>query len=516
MAKSVPSPIVARLPGLGAPLYYNGLDNIRVDNGQIGTLFDYYVDSLGGNDFNDGRTASSPFATIAAAIAAVGSATNKTVGLKYGSVFRGERIAFGGVGTIVGAYGDPTLGKPQILGSTAIAIGSTWTNVSGTIYSKALAYTPINVFWVTPAGTITKLYPGTAGALTANQWAVTGGNLQVNIGKDPTTETVEVPNNISSPASNDLAIGLIPGAANQGYRNLVIRYWPGSGVTARMANFKVIGCSVGYNGNDGIDTESGAQDFLISRTTMEWNGALRAPGSGGAGDGFSAHNTSRGIIEYCRFLYNDRSGVGNQADTFIITRYCYFEGNWGDWKIYAADEGNPTGAHTLLYSVVRRTRSDESVIQVDGPSLAALTITVHNNTFATIASVTGGVALRFATGAVSIKNNIVGPNFASGIGAYYPGSGFGDAVVTSDYNSFGCTAKYQGGFGPGQNGYGSAGANDLLSDPQIIDLTNGNYGIKSTSPAKSTGAALGYAVDYYGNAVPTTPCRGAVERLLAA
>ena len=498
------APINRRTQLVASVAANDGFDTYLVATGEIVTRFDYYVDSVAGNDFNDGKTPLTPLATIAAAVTKVGSTAGLSVGLKRGSTFRNDRLNFGGVGTSVRAYG--TGANPRILGSTAIS--GSWSNVSGNIYSTPLAYTPVNVYWQdASSGAITKLYPGTAGSLTANQWAVSGGNLQVNIGKNPTGEIIEVPANISRLL--DTSNGISAGAANQTYRNLTVMFWPGSGgACVGFTGWTVADCTISWNGNDGLDTHSGATGYLFARTRFQGNGTTRGDVLGGMGDGVSAHTLAGGVVEYCSFIDNERTGVGNQADTTNITRYCYFEGQYIDWRVYNTAEGNPPGDHKVYYSIFRRTKTDEVPIVLDGNTDIAITASIHNNTFVNVAA-SAPRAVACAMGTVDFKNNVIDPGFQQGIGSYNEASGFGYATTHSDYNQFGGTYMYQPGYPPDVTG-----ANDNLADPQVINASGANYGIKGASPAYASGTPLGYTQDFYGNPVSQiAPCRGAVERL---
>jgi hypothetical protein len=53
---------------------------------------------------------------------------------------------------------------------------------------------------------------------------------------------------------------------------------------------------------------------------------------------------------------------------------------------------------------------------------------------------------------------------------------------------------YFGATGPSETG-------KVTADPQFVDAANNNYALKSTSPAIGAGTAVGYVLDFLGNAV---------------
>jgi len=52
-----------------------------------GAAFDFYIDSVSGNDLNDGKTLSTPLRTPAALLSAMGTRANLKIAAKYGSIF---------------------------------------------------------------------------------------------------------------------------------------------------------------------------------------------------------------------------------------------------------------------------------------------------------------------------------------------------------------------------------------------------------------------------------------------
>ena len=73
----------------------------------------------------------------------------------------------------------------------------------------------------------------------------------MNIGKNPTGDTIGVPNNLVSttPAAN----GIYVGAADQVFADLDVKFWPGAGSVTSVANTRYYRVSCDYNTYDGFD-----------------------------------------------------------------------------------------------------------------------------------------------------------------------------------------------------------------------------------------------------------------------
>ncbi len=104
------------------------------------STFNYYVDSVNGNDSNDGLTASTAFRTLAAATTAVGSGSNKAIGLAKGSTWKEQLILSNNTGAIVASYGSGSMplidaGDTIPASSFSLASGQTVT------YQASLTFT---------------------------------------------------------------------------------------------------------------------------------------------------------------------------------------------------------------------------------------------------------------------------------------------------------------------------------------------------------------------------------------
>lgn len=161
--------------------------------------FNVFIDSVNGSDTNDGTSPAKAYKTVAAA------------GLNTKPLTRGVGFAAGGEYILdsflpmnggasasapiyIGSFG--TGPKPVLHNALKFTAGA-WTNVSGSIYSAPTTSTfNGNNIWWAAGSVITILKKGTAGALTANQWVITGGVLQVNIGRAPNAfDVFNIPRN---------------------------------------------------------------------------------------------------------------------------------------------------------------------------------------------------------------------------------------------------------------------------------------------------------------------------------
>lgn len=458
-----------------------------------------YVDAVAGSDANAGTSEGAPIKTLGKATTVLGTADGARLFLRRGSEFRGEQLYPLAPGLIVSDYGDQAAAAPRILRSTIFA--DAWALVSGTVYSSTLAYTPKTLAWVKADGSVVKVKPGTFANLTVNQFAVSAGVLRINIGQDPTGERIEVPDNLDGTLTT--SFGLRAGAANQTFKNIDILFGPGGGVYIAVPNATFRNCAASYNAYDGFD-QSGpaATGFLLSHCTMNYNGD--GTGLAGPGDGTSAHDLAQGVIEYCTIIGNTGTGVGNEPDTNVVSRYCYLSGNPRDWYVYNQPGGSAgdhtVGYHELSYSIISASLSTEICVQTSGNAVPAMVVRVHNVTEANLQSGTF-CPNRFSGGVVDFKNNVVKGAMAYGL-AQFAGT------VTSDFNQFGvATAMYQAGQLPSV-----AGASDALGDPLLSNPGAGDFRLTASSPALHSGTPLGYARDYVDAVVsPSAPTRGALE-----
>lgn len=107
--------------------------------GGAGVVFTYYVDSVNGNDANDGSSEALAFATLGAVPELT---TGQSVGLARGSVFRGDKLATISANNVtIAAYGDAETAKPVLRGDAVLSAGG-WTKTEGltNVYERAITF----------------------------------------------------------------------------------------------------------------------------------------------------------------------------------------------------------------------------------------------------------------------------------------------------------------------------------------------------------------------------------------
>lgn len=93
-----------------------------------GVTFDFYADSVAGNDSNSGTSAAQAFQTLSALrTAALAFGNNVRVGLKRGSVWRAQLDLSTLTGVMIGLYGDA--GDPPVIDASEVL--SSWTKTGG-------------------------------------------------------------------------------------------------------------------------------------------------------------------------------------------------------------------------------------------------------------------------------------------------------------------------------------------------------------------------------------------------
>lgn len=152
--------------------------------------WDGYAHSTLGSNSNDGRTPGRPVQTLAKLMSLPG----RRFCLMGGSEWE-EALVPTRHGLTIGTDAAGLISKPRLLGSSSISTNS-WSSVTGDEYStpSALSFADTHIF-MESGGSVTALAKGTAGSLTAGQYAFSGGTLRVNKGGGaPTTaQTFRVP-----------------------------------------------------------------------------------------------------------------------------------------------------------------------------------------------------------------------------------------------------------------------------------------------------------------------------------
>jgi hypothetical protein len=416
----------------------------------------FYVDQVNGNDDNAG-SALLPWKTIAKV-----NATSFTSGdiVYFTGTFR-ENL-------IIPTSGVSYIGRnATILGSDDIGILE-WTLVTGTEYKCTLVADPKVVAWWNN-GWI-KLTKGTKGSLTANQWAWNSGELNVNIGKDPTDERVEAGKRttINSTSKSNITIA--------GFTTL---FSTRNGVNILGGeNVVVSGNTVRYTANDGINGSSGATNVVVERNTIEYCGA--GWGAGGApGDGVSFHDSCTGIIRNNTIRFNDKTGIDNIDDTDFESYGNFIEGNYYDIYVTTSTTGQQDFHHNIIINNLNR----PSLYMHTG---VTTTVNFYNNLIYSDNKESYGCLIY--SGTANIKNNII-VGYSQGIKL-----SAGATANLANNNVWGSTTPYYGC---------SADDASISANPLFVDRFKRNFHLATRSPCIGKGIDVGLTTDYSGESLNT-------------
>lgn len=123
-----------------SPLFVIGFCSDISQAGGAFPFFNYYVDSVNGDDANNGLGPGTAFRTISRVLSAVGSQPNESIGLARGSVWKEELLLSANPGTTLASYGAGTM--PLIdAGDTISPVSFTPTAGSPSTYQAALVFT---------------------------------------------------------------------------------------------------------------------------------------------------------------------------------------------------------------------------------------------------------------------------------------------------------------------------------------------------------------------------------------
>ncbi len=492
------------------------------------TAYDYYVDgqpgSLLARDFNDGRSFTTPFATMTAALAAASGKDNVRIAVKYGSVFRNQKItvASGDDNWSFAPVGDPSLGMPQFLGSTSVPVSSF--TKSGNLYTlSGHTYDPRTLVLLSPGGIPTKLYMTTnSGGNTAvdpattNDWTwfpathSTPTLLKFYSTADLTGWTVEVPQG----GSGDLRIGFYSNALNTIVRGLAFRFWNSSGAAFEKAGGLIQDCLIDCVANDGVDLMQVAKNFVVQGNTILFPGRRWAAGDG-PGDCISAHTSgtdfATGSIIGNRLIGGLQAGIRNHSGCVITGFGNYIQDCYQALSNDYNSGGPLIGSHTHDYTVIVITSAAKGTCQAlagNVPVGSAVPFKVRNPTVIykagannpTNAMGLDGAAGEMTNGVIVFANTTTYPFIMAN----------GNSWTITNTTVHGHTA---GSMHNTAGGYVSPTyVNVSNANPLLVDIPGGDYSLQAGSPAINGGVNLGLTEDFLGNPVDATPDRGAFQR----
>jgi hypothetical protein len=456
--------------------------------------FDWFVDSVTGNDADAGNTSALAFKTLAAALAVVSN--NESIGIAAGSVLR-ERAALASLtGVKVYRYGAGD--NPIITDATAVTSG--WTQ-SGDEWRRALAAEPPSVYARADGDydTALALVKGTYGALAEGEWDFDTDTLSVRLAGDvdPNTVTIE----ITAVTAGDYALLDFASTADDWEINdLQLMFSGGNGIYSDAAGLVANRCRFAYNTFDGFGA-FGSATVTLNDCISEYNGnGARDPE---AGDGVSLHATSIGEINGGIFRYNDKCQINNLDTASVTTRRALIisgESTYGCWRVLGTDGG---GDHRLESSVLvhEGTNALDNCIDVQTPTPVTI---INNSLLSSNDTALNGMRFSFAapTGPHVVHNNIIA-KFGRAINYQ------GDVVQDVDYNCFwGNTTRYYTAGGTGL----FAGAHDIVGDPLWTNAGALDFTLGNGSPCIAAGGTTDVVLDYAEVSFKSPPSIGALEK----
>lgn len=438
------------------------------------TPFDYYVDSVGGNDGRAGTSLGAAFASFAP-LASLPVRSGIRVGLAGGSLWR-TSLVVPQPGMTFGPYGSGA--APQISNSVPFS-SATWASVAGAEYKLASGSTvgpnpggaTPAIFWVDTSVTpnvVTALFKGTAGALTANQWAIASNFLNVNIGRSPVaTDRFEVGQGygVQIEKSNTRISGLY--AAFNGNYNIA------ANTVSPVDNVQIDNCELAFTSADNCNINNGAGTnirFLYNYSHDSFNDG------GGGGDGFSAHGACSGVVAYNTFRRNGKNGIANsekgtwdyRGNKFDASNFAVY-GDGGGGSIHRA------WGNTFVNEKPQLSAGEARIY------IGALTATVqlYNNSVAKGTGAGNERGIRVDGGTATARNNVVWGAGATpfSIGLYQAGG-----ALTESNNA-------AGGSSADRITWGSTSPITISSDP-FTSVATGNLAPGVSSPLLAAGVAV--------------------------
>ena len=444
----------------------------------------YYVDATNGNDGYDGLSEAIPWKTIAKVNGSKFNPGDQIL-FKRGEIWR-EQLTVPSSGTAgapitFGAYG--TGADPIINGADLV---TPWSLFSRNIYRAPLATECKRVFH---GATELTLNEGSYASLGNNQWDWDSNYLYVNIGQDPTGETIEATkrtNDLNLNGKNYITIdGLHITKANQDG----LDQW-----TSASNYITIENCIIDYNGYSGIVIQSGTggSNWLIQNNTFSYNGTTTMH------HGIYANTLSNSTIE--NNIFNTNKGwaisIGDNSDSNIV-RYNYSTGHTAAGKGFLAiwdNAVNTSDNYQIYYNI---SNGDRIGIQLGG--MAQSGHKVYNNTFYTTYS---GIAAADGACFAEVENNI----FWGSPNPLHLGAA-STITTSSDYNDLGPEGTYFIGYNDhwystlaDYQSSESRDAHSIKSDPKFVSTSD--FHLQSTSPCIDAGTTVGLNEDIKGTPVP--------------
>jgi hypothetical protein len=461
----------------------------------------YYVDAVNGADSNNGLATTTAWKTIAKVNASAFQPGDQIL-FNSGKIWR-EQLNIPSAGTsgnpiTFGVYGSGA--KPIINGADLVT--GTWTQYSGTIYSIALSTQPKRVWWGT-----TELANNASGyqSLAANQFNYSAGYLYVNVGKNPTGETIEAAkrqycvywnksyvtiDGLHLTKANNCGITQWSAKADYGtVRNCLIDYVAIQGLyTGQSASINTANWVVENNTFDHCGTDNVLHHGIYTKWALNWliqgntytNGQAFAINLNGSSRNIVRYNVSTGQHQGFVQFFEDTAG-GSQYNQV------YYNISNGDGRLVYLG-GGPNHIGNVVYN---NTAYNFTYAGID---LEAnnVNLTVKNNIL--WSSVPNVQIYKVDTGSAlsSTSNNNLGPLGTSGIIRYR-----GTAYST--------LAAFKSAFP-------NLDTNSISAAPLFVS-SGSDFHLTAKSPCINAGVNVSLTQDYSGQPVSSSsaPTIGAYE-----
>lgn len=479
----------------------------------------FYVASSG----TDGAagTLANPWKTVTYAVN--NAPAGAVILLNRGDVFREYNIPASKANVRISAYGSGN--KPAIIGSSLVT--GTWTNVSGNVWSVALASSPTQICNVSAytLDNITRLTKNTSTPTTpgTGEWGHSAGTLYVNSTTDPNAKIYEA-NTFNSNNTNTII--------NVSANNVTLE-----NLSLLMANRNCAVFGLGVKGgylqdsdlfgacNDCCGGDSGVnppKDIYIQRNRIYYSGDGSARGTGGTGDGVSFHGYGATDVASCFVLDNDiryhqKSGVGNQHCVNSVIRRNYIHTCYNPIGIYTVTGATEPVTHEISYNFMYCTSIDQRGVSfTSATNLSAdVKVKIWNNT------IIGTKTSSYSSINIAQSNRITWDIVNNMISGWSRGIEVGSGA---DYNNFlldrldyNCLYNNTTSYWDNSTGNLAArdGSNNIIDvDPKFNNAATLDYTLMSNSPCLNAGALLGLYPDLLKKPVPygAAPDIGCYER----
>ena len=319
----------------------------------------YYVDAINGSDSYSGLAGAytsgttGPWQTLAKVNGKTFKAGDQVL-FERGEVWRGNLVARSGSSSgriTYGAYGDPSLAKPLILGSTAEDSTSNWTNVGPNLWTTTATIDSVG------AGNVIYNNGASCGLECFSQTDLTSQGNWYQSNYKVTVYSASNPASYYSDIEIALARNIVQGASYVTVQNLDLRYGGYHGIQfVGSHDYTVSGCNVSFVGGVGSSSASRVGNGIelygtTSNALINGNSIWDPYDAGVTNQTYQSGNTqtnvvySNNIIGDCQVSYELTIADGSHANhVYFENNTCVYAGyGWGSYQIPSATGIDLTG-----------------------------------------------------------------------------------------------------------------------------------------------------------------------------